>query len=261
MNETSHSNHSRSASDSSEPTPPTCMITGGSSGIGLATAMRFASLGYHVAICGRDEAKLASAKHAIGNSQAAGVSQTDEDDTEVLTFVADLSQTDQAVGFFEATMQRFSRVDVLVNNAGVAPLAAMESIAPETFEQLVDVNIRSSFYLTQCVWKHMLSGGGTIVNISSLSAVDPFPGFSIYGASKAWLDLMTHSLAIEGKEHGIRVCSIRPGAVETPLLRSLFPDFPPENCVAPNDIADAVVGCVQSPEAWPSGECFPVTKD
>ena len=103
------------------------------------------------------------------------------------------------------------------------------------------------------------SGGGTIVNISSLSAVDPFPGFSLYGASKAWMDLMTLALAAEGEEHKVRVCSIRPGAVETPLLRGLFPDFPADQCVSPQQVAKMVLGCVQEPQKYPSGKFFPVT--
>ena len=103
------------------------------------------------------------------------------------------------------------------------------------------------------------SNAGTIINISSLSAIDPFPGFSLYGASKSWLDLMTLALAAEGKESNIRVCSIRPGAVETPMLRGLFPDFPSEQCVQPADIAEVIWGCVNDPATYPSGQAFPVT--
>jgi len=114
----------------------------------------------------------------------------------------------------------------------------------------------------QMTWNTMVKQrGGTIVNISSLSAVDPFTGFSTYGASKAWLDLLTHSLAQEGKDLDIRVCSIRPGAVETPLLRGLFPDFPSEQCVSPDRIAEEVWGCVNSPTDYPSGSAFPVIAD
>ena len=99
----------------------------------------------------------------------------------------------------------------------------------------------------------------TIVNVSSLSAIDPFPGFSLYGASKAWVDLLTEALATEGKECGIRVCSVRPGAVETPLLRGLFPDFPSDQCVSPDAVAEIILGCVASPEKFPSGGHFEVT--
>ena len=149
---------------------------------------------------------------------------------------------------------------MLVNNAGLAPLENFELITPEMFESLLNVNVRSHFYLTQLVWQNMMANhGGTIVNISSLSAIDPFPGFSLYGASKAWMDLLTLSLAAEGKDKNIRICSIRPGAVETPLLRGLFPEFPSDQCVSPEEIAERVLGCVQDPQKYPSGEFFPVT--
>ena len=142
----------------------------------------------------------------------------------------------------------------------MAPLDKFEQISADTFESLVNVNVRAGFYLTQKAWQQMIeSGGGTIVNISSMSAIDPFPGFSLYGASKAWMDLLTQSLAAEGEPHSIRICSIRPGAVETPLLRGLFPDFPADQCVPPERIAQMVLGCVQDPQKYPSGQFFPVT--
>lgn len=234
---------------------PVCLVTGGSSGIGLATARLFAGEGYDVGICGRDEAKLAAAEKQILQSASES-----SHEVECLVVVADLTDVNQARKFINQSLDRFSRIDVLVNNASVAPLGSFEEITEETFEATINVAIRSLFYGTQIVWEKMKNqGSGVVVNISSLSAVDPFPGFSLYGACKAWLDLMTHALAGEGKDHGLRVCSIRPGAVETPMLRGLFPDFPADQCVAPQQIADAVWGCVNDPVAYPSGQAFPVT--
>ena len=148
------------------------------------------------------------------------------------------------------------------------PLNTFEEISAETFESAINTNIRSVFYLTQLIWKQMKDraqnapleqGRGVVVNISSLAAVDPFPGFSLYGSCKAWLDLITFALASEGKEFGLRVCSVRPGAVETPMLRGLFPDYPAEQCVEPEEIAAAVWGCVSDPSQYPSGAAFAVT--
>ena len=234
---------------------PVCVITGGSSGIGLATARLMRQRGYRIAICGRDEAKLAAAM-----TELLAIDSTKSTQPTVFAAQADLNDVDQATQFFDQVIAEFGTVDVLVNNAGMAPLEKFEEVSAETFESLVNINVRAGFYLTQKTWQQMIkSGGGTIVNISSMSAIDPFPGFSLYGASKAWMDLMTQALAAEGEPHGIRICSIRPGAVETPLLRGLFPDFPADQCVPPEKIAETVLGCVEDPKTYPSGQFFPVT--
>lgn len=234
---------------------PVCMITGGSSGIGLATARKFFDAGYRISICGRSQERLDEASKLIGNDPLA-------DSKRLLTVVADLAEPAQAKAFAQESLEHFGRIDVLVNNAGVAPLSPFGAITEDSFEHLINVNVRSSFYLTQLAWTTMVKQrGGTIVNISSLSAVDPFVGFSTYGASKAWLDLLTHSLAQEGKNLNIRACSVRPGAVETPLLRGLFPDFPADQCVSPQAVAEVVWGCVESPNDYPSGSAFPITAD
>ena len=235
---------------------PVCIITGGSSGIGLATARKFFDAGYRISICGRSQERLDEAAKLI----SAGDSLVDS--KRLLTVAIDLEDTAQAKAFAQKSLEHFGRIDVLVNNAGVAPLSPFGAITEDSFEQLININVRSSFYLNQLVWNTMVKqGGGTIVNISSLAAVDPFTGFSTYGASKAWLDLLTHSMAQEGKVLNIRVCSVRPGAVETPLLRGLFPDFPTEQCVSPEAVAEVIWACVDSPTDYPSGSAFPVTVD
>ncbi|MDA8564200.1 SDR family oxidoreductase [Mariniblastus sp.] len=237
---------------------PVCLVTGGSSGIGLAVSRRFAAEGYQLAICGRDEKKLAAAVQVIDQ-----VALDAGHANKVFQFVADLIDVEQAKSFASATLDRFGQVDVLVNNAGLAPLVEFDAMSPESFEATTNVNIRSVFYLTQMIWKAMKqrpeSETATVVNISSLSAIDPFPGFSLYGASKAWIDLLTEALATEGDPLGIRVCSVRPGAVETPLLRGLFPDFPPDQCVSPDTVAETVWGCVAKPTDFPSGGHYTVS--
>lgn len=230
---------------------PVCLVTGGSSGIGLATALLFAEKGYEIAICGRRESNLLEAKRSIDAILG---------DRECYAMVADLENTERAREVAAETVSRFGRVDLLVNNAAASPLSPFHEISPETFEATINTNIRSLFYLTQVIWKKMRDQRtGVIVNISSLSAVDPFDGLGFYGACKAWMDLMTQSLASEGADLGLRVCSIRPGAVETPMLRRLFPDFPSEQCVQPRRIAETVWGCVSEPENYPSGEAFTIT--
>jgi len=242
---------------------PVCLITGGSSGIGLATAELFAGQGYRVAICGRRPEVLAEAVAQV--AQSAGGS------AQVFSRVVDLADPVQARQLGAAVLDHWGQIDVLVNNAAAAPLAPFDEITSADFERVLDINLRSLFYLTQQVWKQMKNRAGdsaadgqsavqpVIVNISSLSAVDPFPGFSIYGASKAWLDLLTQALGEEGKNLGIRIYSIRPGAVETPLLRGLFPDFPADQCTPPQAVAQLVWDCVHDPEKYPTGQALTVT--
>lgn len=248
-------------------------MTGGSSGIGLAIARRFVREGYNIAICGRNRDKLERARESIigassgsGNSESGqlGSGQLESGQLaglpiECLALEADLNDVNQARHVARQAIEHFGRLDVLVNNAASAPLAPFEEISEEVFESTINTNIRSLFYLTQISWAQMKQQGrGVVVNISSLSAVDPFPGFSLYGACKSWLDLMTLSLSQEGEAHGVRVCSIRPGAVETELLRGLFPDFPDDQCVQPDDVASVAWGCVDDPTGYPSGQAFPV---
>ncbi|MEM9410837.1 MAG: SDR family oxidoreductase [Planctomycetota bacterium] len=212
---------------------PVCVVTGGTSGIGRATVKLFSQQGFSICTCGRSESKLQELRSCDSISEQDFLAQVD---------LADIEQTKK---FVQQAIESFGRIDVLVNNAAVAPLEKLEDYSAQQFEQLIDLNIRSTFYLTQLAWQQMVQQhSGTVVNISSMAAVDPFPGFSIYGASKAWSELMTTALAAEGKDHGIRVYSVRPGAVETSLLRGLFPDFPPEQCVTPDEVAQKVWDCV-----------------
>jgi NAD(P)-dependent dehydrogenase (short-subunit alcohol dehydrogenase family) len=231
---------------------PVCLITGGSSGIGLATAKRFFAAGYRLAICGRSAERLQEAREAI-------LGDTPPSSKLLYALPLDLSSASAARRFANESLEHFGRIDALVNNAALAPLSPFGAITEDSFEELVNLNIRSSFFLTQIVWNTMVKQrGGTIVNISSMSAVDPFRGFSLYGASKAWLDLLTHSLGQEGADLGIRVCSIRPGAVETPMLRGLFPDYPADQCSSPEQVAEMVWDCVTSPDKYASGGAYPV---
>lgn len=216
--------------------PEVCAVSGGSSGVGLATALMFAKAGSRVAICGRDPARLSDA-----HDQIVEVSS----DEKVLALELDMSTADGSQQFVQETINRFERIDLLVNNAAMAPLAPLDEMTDQTIDACVDLNIRGVYYATRTAWKQMKQqGSGLIVNISSQAAVDPFPGFSMYGATKAWIELFTVALAGEGREHGIRSYCIRPGAIETPMLRGLFADFPAEQCVSPQEIADAIqVAC------------------
>lgn len=227
---------------------PVCAITGGSSGIGLATAVRFAEAGYRVAICGRDEARLAAAALRISGG-------------EVAALACDLAQPRAGREFVSEVLRHWERIDVLVNNAGAAVMAPLEEISSQEFEQMVSVNVAATFDATQRAWTAMkAAGGGTVINIASQSARDPFPGFSVYGGCKAWVTTFSKAIAGEGRTANIRVYAVLPGAVETPMLRSVLPDLPAENTLAAADVAETVYALTLPPWRHASGSCIDVVK-
>ena len=226
------------------------LITGASRGIGLATALRLARAGYAIVAVARREPDLAAAAEQI---RAAGA--------DCATIAADLGTAREAGRIIDAAVQRFGRVDVLVNNAGCAPLAPIERFEPAEFERVCALNMAAVFHTTRAVWPVMTQqGDGVIVNLSSLASLDPFPGFAVYGASKAWVNLFSQAMAAEGKSHGIRVFAVAPGAVETGMLRAAFPDFPAEKTLAPDAVAAVIASLCQPALAACSGQTLCVRK-
>ncbi len=222
----------------------TCVITGASRGIGLATALRFAKAGYAIVTAARTAERLVQNTPQICALGA---------DCEPV--VADVSRPDNARRLVDSAVARFGRVDVLVNNAAAAPLAAIEELPVDEFDRALALNIGAVFHMTRAAWPVMrCQGGGTIINISSLASVDPFPGFAVYGASKAWVNLFSQAMAAEGKPLGIRVFSVAPGAVETELLRQSFPDLPAGQTLAPTEVAEVIFGLCDARFAPCSGQ-------
>ncbi len=230
---------------------PVCIVTGGSSGIGLETARRFASEGYDVAVCARNEERLVAVEKELAETFS----------VDVLSQPVDLANSGAATEFVGAVAQRFNRIDVLVNNAGVAPNCTAEFFDQETFDLAMSVNVRAVFETVRAVWQPMKHAGrGVIVNVSSLAAVDPFPGFSVYGGTKAFVETFTLAIANEGKDDGIRSYCVRPGAVDTPLLKSLFPDFPADERLEPASIANLIFALTGDGMRYSSGEAITIRK-
>ena len=206
------------------------IVTGAGRGIGRATALRLTGLGARVALAARSIAELSETRRLIA---AAG--------GEAIAIPTDVSSESEVHALVAETHRVFGRIDILINNAGVAPSGTIESMDMQIFDAMVAVNIRGVYLCCRAVWPHMkTAGGGIIVNISSVAALDPFPGLGAYGATKAFGNLYTQALAVEGAPLGIRVHGIAPGAVDTRMLRSLYPDFPSDQSLMPEDIAAAV---------------------
>ncbi|HEY0010283.1 MAG TPA: SDR family oxidoreductase, partial [Tepidisphaeraceae bacterium] len=181
---------------------PVAIITGAGRGIGRATAVLLSSLGYACVLCARSIEEL--------NVTAALCSSATR------TIVCDVTQPQQIAGVVEQTLAAFERIDLLVNNAGIAPLVPFDQIDDDALAATIDVNLTGTLRFSRAVWNVMKrQGEGVIVNVSSESARDPFPGFAVYGAAKAGVNLLTRALAKEGQAAGIRVYAVAPSGVET----------------------------------------------
>lgn len=226
------------------------MVTGAGRGIGRAVCRRFGQAGAVVIALARSQEQLDQTKQLV-----------ESDGGRCALLTCDVTATDQLEQAIVESSRRFGRLDVLINNAGVAVLAPAVDLAGADFEKLLRVNVAAIFYACKFVWPIMVGqGGGTIINISSVAADDPFPGLGTYGASKAWGNAFTKGLAAEGKEAGIHVFSVGPGAVETDMLRSSFPDYPADECLAPADVAQTVFELTQPAMAHATGQTIYVRK-
>ncbi len=187
------------------------VITGGSTGIGLATAQKFAAEGAYVFITGRRQAELDKAKAAIGKNVTA-----------VKGDVANLADIDR---LYETVAREKGKFDILVANAGTADQALTVDATPEHFAKVFDVNVRGAFFTVQKALKH-LKDGGAIVAVASIVQYKGFPGGSVYSGSKGALRAFVRTWAAEFKDRGIRVNAVSPGPIETPMLNGLFEASP-----------------------------------
>lgn len=220
------------------------VVTGGGRGIGRAICMRFAEGGAHVIAASRAVDNLEETKRAV---EAAGGTCS--------IHATDVCSEDEITSLIETTVGRHGRVDVLVNNAGVAPLGMIEELDPALFETILSVNVKAVFLGCRAVWPVMKKqGSGVIINTSSVASIDPFPGFAAYGASKAWVNAWTKALAEEGRPLGISVFAVAPGAVETRMLRDAFPDFPADQALEPADVAHVVHTISQPTSRYVTGQ-------
>lgn len=225
-------------------TAPAALITGGGRGIGRAAALAFARAGYDVAVASRSPAELEQTAAAV---RAAG--------RRCETLVADLADPAAAEQIVHAARRSLGRLNVVVNNAGAATLHDASSFPLADFQRMLDVNLTAVLAVCRAAWPILASqGGGVIVNVSSVAARDPFPGLGAYGATKAAVNVLTRALADEGRPRNIRVFALGPGAVDTAMLRAAFPQFPADQCLQPEDVAEFIVGLADPRWRHASGE-------
>ncbi|QVL32911.1 SDR family oxidoreductase [Telmatocola sphagniphila] len=211
------------------------VVTGGGSGVGLATAKRFLEEGAQVVIAGRDAAKLAKAVESLQGG------------AKLHSFAADVTDTKQAQALIAEATRKFGKVDILVNNAGLnIKQRAFRELTPESWNQLVRTNLDGAFYCMSAVLPQMLARkDGLIININSVSGKRGNPlGGAGYCAGKFGLDGLSSCLANEERENGLRVTSIFPGEIDTPILDERPNPVSAEHrakILKPEDIANVVV--------------------
>lgn len=198
------------------------LITGASSGIGEAIAIRFAQEGANVAInyhSGQDRAEAVRKRVEQEGRAVQGNHKS-------LTVKADVADEGQVKQMFATTIQGLGSLDVLINNSGIQKAAASDELDMADFDRVVGVNLRGAFLCAREAIRHFLSRGakGVIVSNSSVHEIIPKPKYVPYSISKGGLENMTKTLALEYAERGIRVNAVGPGAIVTPINNAWIND-------------------------------------
>lgn len=212
------------------------IVTGASSGIGASIAEILSQHGVKVVLTGRNETRLSDvAKQLRENSQS-----------EIDTHIVDVTQKDEVAKLVKETENKFGRVDILVNSAGLMLSSAITDGDVEAWENMIDVNVKGTLYGINAVLPIFLNQTtGHIINIASISGFEVTKQSTLYSASKAAVHTITQGLEKELAKTGVRVTSISPGMVDTPLSGNT--DWGSRKKLDPQDIAEAVVYALQQP--------------
>lgn len=208
----------------------TAIITGASKGIGKAIALKLASLNYATVIVGRSEKHLAAIKETI-----------EDMGSPCLILAVDLSEEETPEIIVRETLTRFGRIDLLVNNAGLAQSAQISETDIDTWNKIFMVNARAPFFLSKAAIPFLKkSENPIIINVSSVVGFKGYAGQAAYASSKHALTGFTKVLAKEVQGDGIKVHLISPGGVNTEMVQEMRPDIDPEQLIQPEEIAELV---------------------
>jgi len=208
------------------------IVTGGSSGIGLAIARALVQEGMRVTIAARDKKLLEQA-----HSQLVSLSVRD---AAVLSLSTDISKSNEVQRMVRQTLTQFGRLDVLVNNAGIGRMAPLDKLEEKVWDEVLDINLKGVFLCTQAVLPEMKrQRRGYIVNISSVGGKEAFEGGGAYCASKFGVMALTQTTLEEAKPYNIRATAICPGYVDTPMVAGV--SVPADKMIRPEDIARTVL--------------------
>jgi NAD(P)-dependent dehydrogenase (short-subunit alcohol dehydrogenase family) len=190
----------------SEFTEKVVLVTGATSGIGHAVAVKFAEAFAHVVALGRSQEALTEVENAV---KSVG--------SQALALTVDVTNGDETRRAIDEAINKFGRLDVLVNAAGHISSGSIETTSLAAWDAMMDVNLRSVFQLMQLATPHLIETKGNIVNVSSVTGLRSFPGVLAYCVSKAALDQLTRCAALELAPKGVRVNAVNPGVVVTEI--------------------------------------------
>jgi len=207
------------------------VVTGSSSGIGKAIALRFGEEGAKVVVTARRKALCEeTAKEICRNGGEAFVIQ------------ADVSHETQVAMLYDKAWQQYGRLDIAVHNAGIFGGRRIAETTAAAFDEVMNVNLRGTFFCCRAAFKHMKAqGGGVIINMSSVAGVQAWTGTGIYSASKHGVMALTKALADEGRTFNIKVSAICPGGVADELVDSTPEEIVHSEKISPFDIAETAI--------------------
>jgi glucose 1-dehydrogenase len=222
----------------------TALITGASSGIGQAIAIRLAQEGCNIAINYRKGAEEAKETERLAMQNAPN--RGDGGGMKSLLIQGDVSREEDILNMVNQTIEMFGRLDILVNNAGIQKECPAHEVTAQDFDQVLSVNLRGSFLCARELIKHCLSQNrpGIIINVSSVHEIIPRPLYASYTISKGGMENLTKTLALEYAARGIRVNEIAPGATITPINQDWI-DHPEKKAIVESHIPMARAGSVE----------------
>ncbi len=233
------------------------LITGGTKGIGEATALLMAEVGAEVMVLARSEDDI---EKMSAEATKKGLS--------IIGKAFDMAEPKVAGKIIEHVQQTWGSLDVLVNNAGMNIRKATVAYSDDEYDHIMQVNLRSVFELSRAAYPLLTASRGCIVNISSVSALTHISSGSIYGMTKAALTQLTRNLAVEWAMDGIRVNCIAPWYIETPLIESVLADAeklkgilartPMQRLGQPEEVAAAVLFLSLPAASYITGQCLGV---
>ena len=201
---------------------PSALITGGSSGIGLALARMLSHEGYALTLAARKLERLEAARAELGAEVVQG----------------DVSREEDCARMVSAHAERFGGLDVLVNSAGIGIAGHLADLSTKHWDLQQAVNLRGTFLVTREALPLLRASRGYVVNLASIAGTMPTPGLAAYGAAKAAVIAFTRSLVREEAEHGVRATALCPGFVDTPM--AAWTGIPGPQMIQPEDCAELV---------------------